>query len=258
MAAAAVEPALPAKIPPIKSLPISAESEVVPANFSVADVAMPMECAWVPFPALFVESPPLFLGGFGEPVLHGQSFPLPTESAAGGAELEGEELTERMRMLHCVETELMLQREVRYGEPFFSGPLPVPFGWRPGPDDVVPWPKPSVWGKPARSLHKVFVGGLTSRTTGDDLLAYFSKLGDVRGADVLIDHTTGRSRGFGFVEFADQIPDGVVGVDHILDGRKCGARSYAGPRMNGNGKTFKQRGLKKSSSNRAENLAGSK
>lgn len=258
MADAAVEPALPAKTAPIKSLPTSAESEVVPANFSVADVVMPLECAWIPFPALFVESPPLFLGGFGEPVAeNGQSFPLPTDSAAGGAELQGEELVERMRMLHTVETELTLQMEARCGEPFFSPPLPVPFGWRPGPDDVVPWPKPNAWKQAQARLHKVFVGGLTARTTGDDLRAYFSKLGDVRGSDVLIDHATGRSRGFGFVEFAEQIPDGVVGVDHLLDGRKCGARSYAGQK-NGSGKPLKPRGPKKGNSNRAENLAGSK
>jgi hypothetical protein len=255
MATAAVEPALTGKIQPIKFVPISAESEVMPANFSTVDVAMPMECAWLPFPGLFVESPPLFLGGFGEPVLNGQSFPLPTESSAGGVELEGEQLIERMRMLHCVETELMLQMEARFGEPVFSPPLPVPFGWRPGPEDVVPWPKPNVW-KHAPARQKVFVGGLTSKTTGDDLREYFAKFGDVRTTDVLIDHATGRSRGFGFVEFVDHIPDGVVDVDHLIDGRKCGARSYAGPRTHGTGKQYKQRGPKKGNPNRAENLAG--
>lgn len=49
---------------------------------------------------------------------------------------------------------------------------------------------------------KIFVGGIAYDVTNDDLLSYFSKFGDVTQAQVKLDWTTRRSRGFAFVEFA--------------------------------------------------------
>ena len=48
---------------------------------------------------------------------------------------------------------------------------------------------------------KLFVGGLPWATTSDDLKQLFSQHGTVTSATVITDKMTGRSRGFGFVEF---------------------------------------------------------
>ncbi|MDE2311917.1 MAG: RNA-binding protein [Patescibacteria group bacterium] len=48
---------------------------------------------------------------------------------------------------------------------------------------------------------KLFVGGIPWATTSDDLKQLFSQHGTVASATVITDKMTGRSRGFGFVEF---------------------------------------------------------
>ena len=48
---------------------------------------------------------------------------------------------------------------------------------------------------------KLFVGGIPWATTSDDLQQLFSQHGTVTSATVITDKMTGRSRGFGFVEF---------------------------------------------------------
>ncbi|XP_037082362.1 heterogeneous nuclear ribonucleoprotein 27C-like [Pollicipes pollicipes] len=68
---------------------------------------------------------------------------------------------------------------------------------------------------------KMFVGGLSWETTQDTMLAYFSHWGEVVDCVVMKNNETGRSRGFGFVTFAD--PENVQRVlaegPHELDGR---------------------------------------
>jgi len=49
----------------------------------------------------------------------------------------------------------------------------------------------------------IFVGNLPFSTTDANLEESFSAHGDVTSAKVIIDRMTGRSRGFGFVEMAD-------------------------------------------------------
>lgn len=73
---------------------------------------------------------------------------------------------------------------------------------------------------------KVFVGGLASKTTEETLLKVFSKFGKVAQANVLLDPQSRRSRGFGYVTFVGEVPEGVSGKDHMIDGRSCGARLY--------------------------------
>lgn len=51
--------------------------------------------------------------------------------------------------------------------------------------------------------NKVFVGGLAWATTSEGLRAAFEQCGAVTDAKVIEDRETGRSRGFGFVTFAD-------------------------------------------------------
>jgi len=50
---------------------------------------------------------------------------------------------------------------------------------------------------------KLFVGGLPFSTTDDELRELFAAHGEITSARVVTDRETGRSRGFGFVEFAD-------------------------------------------------------
>lgn len=49
---------------------------------------------------------------------------------------------------------------------------------------------------------KLFVGGLSWGTTDETLAQAFQRFGEVTEATVVKDRDTGRSRGFGFVTFA--------------------------------------------------------
>ncbi|XP_055513589.1 RNA-binding protein Musashi homolog 2b isoform X11 [Leucoraja erinacea] len=69
-------------------------------------------------------------------------------------------------------------------------------------------------GSPTDSQHdpgKMFIGGLSWQTSPDSLRDYFSKFGEIRECMVMRDPTTKRSRGFGFVTFADS-----ASVDKVL------------------------------------------
>ncbi|MBI5220697.1 MAG: RNA-binding protein [Candidatus Liptonbacteria bacterium] len=48
---------------------------------------------------------------------------------------------------------------------------------------------------------RLYIGNLSYQTTDDTLRDYFSQAGAVTSASVLKDKISGRSRGFGFVEF---------------------------------------------------------
>ena len=50
-------------------------------------------------------------------------------------------------------------------------------------------------------MYKVFVGGLPFATTDDELREIFAAHGAVASANVVRDRESGRSKGFGFVEF---------------------------------------------------------
>ena len=52
--------------------------------------------------------------------------------------------------------------------------------------------------------NKLYVGNLSFRVTSEDLQDYFTSAGTVESANVVFDRETGRSRGFGFVEMADE------------------------------------------------------
>jgi len=54
------------------------------------------------------------------------------------------------------------------------------------------------------TLTKVFVGGLAWQTKSETLHKHFSQYGDILEAVVIMDKTTGRSKGFGFVTFSDK------------------------------------------------------
>ena len=49
----------------------------------------------------------------------------------------------------------------------------------------------------------MYVSNLSFHTTDDNLRELFQKFGNVSSAKVILDRTTGRSRGFGFVEMTE-------------------------------------------------------
>lgn len=51
---------------------------------------------------------------------------------------------------------------------------------------------------------KLYVGGIPYRSTEDDIRTAFSEAGEVTSVSIISDRMTGRSRGFGFVEMADE------------------------------------------------------
>lgn len=72
----------------------------------------------------------------------------------------------------------------------------------------------------SRDICKMFIGGLNWETTEDNLKDYFSKYGQVTDLKIMRDNATGRSRGFGFLTFAEASSvDEVVKTQHILDGK---------------------------------------
>ena len=49
------------------------------------------------------------------------------------------------------------------------------------------------------------MGGLPQSVRGPELREYFSKFGEIVTSVVMMDKSTGRSRGFGFVTFKEQV-----------------------------------------------------
>jgi len=93
---------------------------------------------------------------------------------------------------------------------------------------------------------KLFVGGLPYRTTGDELRDAFAQAGEVASASIVTDRETGRSRGFGFVEMAnDADAAGAIAMwnGKDFDGRKLTVNEAKplearAPRENGGGSGF--------------------
>ncbi len=69
---------------------------------------------------------------------------------------------------------------------------------------------------------KLFVGSLAWATTDDSLQAHFATVGTPASAKVVTDRESGRSRGFGFVEYDDDA-EADTAVEKLnnseLDGR---------------------------------------
>ncbi len=84
---------------------------------------------------------------------------------------------------------------------------------------------------------KLFVGGLPWSVTSDELRSTFAPHGDIADAVVITDRETGRSRGFGFVEFNDAAE--ADAAMRALNNSQMGGRTItvneAGERRQGNG-----------------------
>ena len=72
-------------------------------------------------------------------------------------------------------------------------------------------------------MYKLFVGGLPFSTTDDELKQLFSAHGTVASAVVITDRDTGRSKGFGFVEFEND--DEGKAAESALNGSDVGGRN---------------------------------
>ncbi len=70
---------------------------------------------------------------------------------------------------------------------------------------------------------KLFVGNLSWNTTSEGLHQAFSAFGDVTEATVISDRDTGRSRGFGFVTFAEE--SAAEAASAALDGTELDGRT---------------------------------
>ncbi len=51
---------------------------------------------------------------------------------------------------------------------------------------------------------KLYVGNISYQTTEDDLNTLFSQAGNIESVKIINDQYSGRSKGFGFVEFSTQ------------------------------------------------------
>ena len=68
---------------------------------------------------------------------------------------------------------------------------------------------------------KLFVGGLGSTTTAAELRVFFARFGELVDATVIVNRSTGQSRGFGFVSYRSSLEanQAIAGADGAeLDG----------------------------------------
>ncbi|KAK3140316.1 hypothetical protein QOZ80_5AG0399260 [Eleusine coracana subsp. coracana] len=96
--------------------------------------------------------------------------------------------------------------------------------------------------------YRCFVGGLAWATSDDSLQAAFSPFGEVLESKIINDRETGRSRGFGFVTFANEqaMRDAIEQMNgKQLDGRNITvneAQSRGGGGRSGGGGGYGGRG----------------
>ncbi|KAK3152525.1 hypothetical protein QOZ80_2BG0160170 [Eleusine coracana subsp. coracana] len=76
-------------------------------------------------------------------------------------------------------------------------------------------PREEMSTKDGPKTRKIFIGGLPPSLTEDDLKDHFSPYGKIVEHQIMLDHSTGRSRGFGFITFESE--DSVERV--ISEGR---------------------------------------
>lgn len=73
--------------------------------------------------------------------------------------------------------------------------------------------------------NKVFVGGLSYNVDNSKLSAYFSSVGTVLTANVIIDRDSGQSKGFGFIEMSSE--EEALNAIKTLDGSEFDGRKIS-------------------------------
>jgi cold-inducible RNA-binding protein len=70
---------------------------------------------------------------------------------------------------------------------------------------------------------KLYVGNLSYNTSEDELRDAFAQYGEVASAKIITDRDTGRSKGFGFIEFSDD--ESAKRAMSSLNGTDLGGRN---------------------------------
>uniref|UniRef100_K3WL69 RRM domain-containing protein n=1 Tax=Globisporangium ultimum (strain ATCC 200006 / CBS 805.95 / DAOM BR144) TaxID=431595 RepID=K3WL69_GLOUD len=111
-------------------------------------------------------------------------------------------------------------------------------------------------------LGKIFIGGLSYETTDEKLRSYFAAYGSVTDAVVMKDPISRRSRGFGFITYADPgcVDRALAHPNHILDSRRVEAkravpRAESARDMTSSSSSSSSRGMSNSSSIPSSNLS---
>ncbi|HET7453385.1 MAG TPA: RNA-binding protein [Thermoanaerobaculia bacterium] len=90
---------------------------------------------------------------------------------------------------------------------------------------------------------KLYVGNLSYSTTEDDLRDAFAAYGQPDSVKIIMDRDSGRSKGFGFVEFSDD--QQARAAMAALNGKEFGGRALtvneARPREEGGGRGGRNR-----------------
>lgn len=81
-----------------------------------------------------------------------------------------------------------------------------------------------------QNRQKIFIGGLSRETTDTSLELFFARFGEIASAEVLRDHQTMNSRGFGFVTFRhDGMAESVIALGtrcpFVVDGKQVEVKS---------------------------------
>ncbi|CAL1277553.1 unnamed protein product [Larinioides sclopetarius] len=79
-------------------------------------------------------------------------------------------------------------------------------------------------GKPEAqvTVKKIFIAGVKDDVEEQDLRDYFGEYGNITSVNIVVDKTTGKRKGFAFVEFDDYDPvDKIVLKKHMLKGKKA-------------------------------------
>lgn len=77
-------------------------------------------------------------------------------------------------------------------------------------------------------MPRVYINNLADAVTRDDLEAHFSRVGPVRGVLVITDKSSGKSRGFGFVDMV-HFDDAVFAMRSLNDTELKGKRIRIDP-----------------------------
>lgn len=90
--------------------------------------------------------------------------------------------------------------------------------------------------------NKLYVGNLPFSTTSETLRELFASHGEIASCDVISDRDTGRSRGFGFVEFQNEsdAQDAMGALDGAdVDGRNLRVNEAQDKRSGGGSRDFR-------------------
>lgn len=71
-------------------------------------------------------------------------------------------------------------------------------------------------------MKRIYVGNLPFSASEDDVRELFSEHGEVQGVDIITDRHTGRPRGFGFVDMAEEDAEAAISA---LDGASMEGRN---------------------------------